>query len=1202
MPRAETPKTRPEKNERVEARQSKREDLPKQKESTVDSLQEFLMQIKLFSLLKKQDPGSTNFEKIKQLEAKLSSSDKLERAEAREKIDLFASKMGEAQRDANKPLVDVVNQIFDPESSGKPPRLNELVGEITNQNSIISEKVASNSKISETELKAFEASLVELKEVMGIPDETREGLAEMKETLIKAQELRKVRRHMENPKAYEPPLLKKKEFFEAGSATEESDKKLTIREAKKSKRSYLESHLENVKTHVRDELINDNGAKLKALEGEDLLDRLEEIGDLKARARNLVGRNHNKLDETLEALTSAESQYQVALEERIVEDLKAGKIEANKLAVGEALREVLSDAKENTKGNGRNRYKFDASYEKIATEVYGKSRRLVSQGYGVPPIEESAEAFEAAAEQYGMGRSREATLQQKGKELKHVFQEANIDIDETIREMHKIEGNDERDTFQQRLKYAKQVEHSFPEHLDASQKKMMAQFLESAASNEKFLGVQVKLKEYVREGKLGEYLVELKAYIARIGLRETSADFEFAFLLRDAKDVISRYEPDIADEFDGWQSSLFIPPVKSVSPEMYRGIFEKVWGAGNLDHVFNPGYANAEAMSININGERKNISTAVFYQLLQQTENSNKLLNAKVNSSDSTMFGILAEYLYGKGTKIEGMADLSKAKIIAKDGTTVLFDAGRGDVFDVQYFDLVSKNLQEGAKRSLVLSEMLDQATWMERYAINFWSYSGEAGNHYRHYPKEDMENANKWLFAQDQMFEGYSGHFGKYDPPFWEIAKLTHMLREIRSYKDGGIIKGATTETLEKAGIGGKRAAEIAELFNNKLTKKMTIDGKTFKVGLLTLEDARLIGNNYSSPLEAWSERGQDWLAAHGTPKEMIINSEKMKDILDRRRRGGALSDLEKDWAIQADEFFDLCNDLKWTAAERRIVAGITEAELKPLADKVSTIFGTEWKPKNMSEFMEKFEYASVMDLGKYNQGSDPTEYAQKYMKLAEEVAKKLPQIQKGVATSKEILELQTAMRAYLTPEEVDAFFEILTRKTILTHTFQTNKYEIAKLNDDQRTINYKKLKGSDGHVYYFVGKDGHRIANTESYRGAYFNRKYGTKTWRQSDVETLLDAMKGQAMLPRQIAESMLDDLVGGGRSIDKMFSIFGIDTKTSKGAKLFKAAIARSKRLIGRLPLFDDPAWAAWSLSVELMKFISEASKEVTKSAIK
>lgn len=1215
MARVESSKGKPEKKEGVVVRQEKRVTVPVEKELNVGVLQEFLTQIKLFSLLKKQDPGTADFEKLKELELKLSSGDKEERLQAREKIDLFSVRLTENQPKANETLEWVVKDIYKGEV--KPPELDDLVKNITKQNNDLVDKTRREVVITKEELSGFEGNLIHLKEFLGLKDETRGGLVQMHETLTRAIELRSVRRYIENPVAYEAPLVRKKDYFEEGSAKNDLDKKLTIRQAKKSERGKLENHLETTKKHVREELVEGSGEKLTKLSGEDLLDRLEEISDIKARMRNLVGNKHQRISETLEALESAEVQYQVALEAKIVADLRGKSIPLDDLVAGEAVREFLSDAKEGgRRAGGRARYRFDVPYEQVAVEVLNKAQSLEKSGLSNPGIERMMRAMQSG-EEGGFGGGRRESFEDKVRNAKPILDKVGIDLG----------SNEVRENLRDKSKSHKYIEKKVEAaraKVSESEARILQQILEGMSGDKPFFDVQERLDKLSKQGFYGKYLVELKAYIARIGLRETSSDFQFAILLRNAKDKISKFEPDIADEFDSWQNSLFIPPVKSVNPEQYREVFTKVWNQGNLDHVLSPRYANAQAINVEykVDGKKvkKTVSTAVFYQLLQETKNSTKLLDAPINSADTTMWGVLTEHLFGDGAKLEYRGG-HNAVVLDKNGK-IIFDASKGDAFLVGYFDLVSKKeLPEGSKEKLDMVTLLDQITWMERYAVNFWQYSGEAGKHVRHYPKEDMENASKWILAGDQMYEGYGGHFGKYAPPYHEIAKVGHMLREIRSYKDSSVITGSIIETLvndKDHPWPEERAKTFAKLLTAKLTHTTTIDEKEFKLGLLSVEEARLVGkyNNNSTALGSWND-GRAWLAAHGMPEDKIINASTLGEYIkligkktDKELLAG-LKDTDKKimeekigWVRQSEEFLALCKKLQWSQKELATLEElkIGKNDLLPLAKKANTIFGGEvWRPENINQLMVGFSFAAVMDPSKYAQGSDPIEFGQKYMKLAEEVAKKLPKIQLGVATSKDLMELQVAMRAYLTPEEVDAYMEVILRTTIKSHTIQV-PYEVAKLKDDQRTIDHHRLETGDGHTYYFIDRDGHRIAKKEKVAGDYFHNRFGTKTWRQSDVETLMNAMKGEAMIPRTVAENILDDLVGGGRTIDRLFKNFGIDTKTNRGAKIAKMVFARTKRFIGRLPLFDDPAWAAWSFSAELINFMSEASKEVMKGVVK
>lgn len=1175
----------------------------KPEKPNINALQEFLLQIKLFALLKKNNPGTVGYEKLKEIEVKLSSKDNKERVEAKESIDLLAVEYEVANDKASKEsLSEVVKQVFDPGIT-RPAEVNLLVETITSQNIAISSKLTERQKITEDELFSFEKNLFELKDLLGMREESKDGLKKMQDTLVRAIELRKVRKFEQAPSAYVNPIEPKKNFFSEGSNIGDNPEKIIVRQAPHRQRAWLENKVETTKKHIREELLQNNGEGVAKLEGKDLLSRLEDITDLKARAKNLVGRETGRMSDTLSALSAAEMQYRSALEEKVANDLKMMGEKIDRLAVDEAVSEILSEAKGGRRATGRERYVFgDDAYPKIVDQVAERAKILVESGYA--PEQTLHEFFEqmqpdAAGLEGAMnvGKKREQSVKAKAATIGDLLDRAKVDARQVLSDLEKIKDKKER------LDYVKAVEKKALPLLGESEKRVFIKFLDGAAGDERFLDVQRRLEDHVHNGRLGQYMVELKAYIARIGLKETSADFQFAFILRNAKDVISSFESDIADEWDAWQGSLFVPPAKAVSPEAYRQIFEKVWGAGNLDHVFNTTYANAEAISITINGERKNMSTAVFYQLLQSSEDSVKLLNAPVNSSDSTAHGITAQYLFGRGVTVVGSIEdgVDRRKIMSENGL-VLFDAQK-DKISVQYFDLVSKKLQEGTERELSLAEFQDQVTWMERYATNFWMYSGEAGKHYRHYPKEDMENANKWVMAQDQLFEGYGGHFGKYSGPFWQIAKLGHLLREIRAYKDSGVVKGAMLEALKSGGMADSKAAKFADLLGNKMIRKIKVEGKTFKGDLLALEEARLIGNEYANPVEAWNA-GKWWLVAHGIPENMVKNATEIKSILDRKALGQKLSEQDENWAAQAGEFFELCKSLQWSSEERAFFGSITAADLAPLVAKQNEIFGSNWAPQNMNEFMKNFQFAAALNLAKYAQGTDTVEYAQKYMKLAEEVAKMLPKIEMGAARAKDFIELRKTLSGYLTPEEVDDYIEILTRKTIQTHRSQTfAPYEIAKTKDDNRTIDYRTQKAADGHTYYFIDRDGHRIAKTEMYNGNFFKERFNHKGWRDSDVETLMAAMSGESMIPRKIAESILDDLIGGGRTIDRVLGAIGIDTKDKKSVgRVVKMVLARGFRFIKRLPLFDDPAWAMWSFGAELLNFTIEAGKEVVKAGTK
>ena len=60
---------------------------------------------------------------------------------------------------------------------------------------------------------------------------------------------------------------------------------------------------------------------------------------------------------------------------------------------------------------------------------------------------------------------------------------------------------------------------------------------------------QRRFEELLNRGQHGKAYRLLKTYISKVGLRETSSDFEFAIMLRKAKYRIQSVNQDIGEEF-----------------------------------------------------------------------------------------------------------------------------------------------------------------------------------------------------------------------------------------------------------------------------------------------------------------------------------------------------------------------------------------------------------------------------------------------------------------------------------------------------------------------------------------------------------------------------------------------------------------------------------------------------------------------------
>ena len=1182
-------------------------------DKSVGGVIDFLRQMKLLVLMRNQDPNSGNFEKLREVEEGLQDKDPKVRAKSQTLADQLIQNFDLVSGEAGRASLQRVVETAYPDAGKRPGQALGLASEIDKKMAEITRKFEQGQAVEAKESEEIFERLSKFRDEVGFRGMTQEGMQIYEDTILTVVAARQVGKNVENPLVYESPLEAKKEFFAEGSSPQADDKRLKIRRAKPEQKPQLEEKLERMKKNVREVVIE----KKRKMGGQEAIGALEDISDLKARLRSLVGDQHKETLETLQTLSAAEAHFRRILSDNIEAKLGGG-AGVEQGSIYAALGDVLHEARGGRYAGGKARYHFEDKFDKVVETVerraksyeaqmssrFGRAATLGGDEYkGMSQVERMIATAQA---------QQEAAFHEKVNDIYPVLSEMGIDPtfpDGTF--FTKLQ----KQTVEERIQTIDEVIRQGRERgVSESKLTMGAKFLHSIARAEKdkngvmvdFLDVKERLRGYVKKHQYGRYIREMKSYVSRVGLRESSADFQFAIMLRDAKDVISILETDVAEEFDAWQGSLFIPSFKSVDPETFRSMFERVWNASNLDHVLNPAYANAAGMLVEMpDGTKKMMSTAVFYQLLQRGDNATRFLNAAVDTVDSTSFRIWIDYLYGKGATWEG--DLATGRVVDANGREL---AKMNSLIKVQGFDVKSKKLDGDDQDTFTLGELLEQGQWMHRYAENFFMYSGEAGKHMRHYPKEMMENANKWVFAQDQMFEGYSGHYGKYAQPFWQIAKLGHLLREIRGYKDTGIFQEAMVLELRGAGIESDRAIAFSKMWTDKLKQKITVEGKTFDVGLLSIEEIRLIGNEWGGAEEAWLH-AKDYLTAHNMPEGMIKDQAYIRRVLGKKNRGEKMSEEEENWAKQAEEFFALCKSLKWSdvkkkdyggLSERELASSMTERELAVFAKRKNTIFGGEWKPRNMTEFVQGFEYAAVMDPAKFLQGTDPIEYARKYMKLSEDVAKLLPKIELGTATSVDFIEVQKSLRAYLPPDQVDNFVELLLRKSIQVHRYQFLPYEIAKLKDSCREIDYRSMKDENGDSIYFIDRDGHRTAKTEMYHGNYMYDRWKVKAWRDSDVETLMDALHGEAMIPREIGEDILDDLIGGGKVLDKLLGLENknLSEKQVARRKFVKKVFARVRRLIQRLPLFDDPGWVMFSLGAAYLNFFGEVAGEVAKEA--
>lgn len=1222
------------KETRGKAESSGAKNVAKNEKPKVWDLQQFLTEIKLFSIMKQSDPKSADYVKLKELSIKISSGDKKERSEASDSVEKLASTFRSAKDEAqNTPLGTLLKSVVP--NYDIQHNLNDVVSKVSETNDEILTALAEKKTIPPEKLEQFETELKSLAEQLGFKENTKEGFSLMNETLTKAVELSEVRRHIVAPLVYENPIVKKAKLFEKGELTGEDDKgeRLQARGWNFKKEAKTRKVIEDFKTTVREELIENNGKKGKELEGKDLMDRLVMVRQRMADLKSLVGNKHQYTQDTLGTLSLVEVEYQGLLEEKLAVDLNFSEGSEREALVGSVLEDIIRDSKGGKMARSRARISFTITYDQMKEAVAKTVKRHEMSGTKVVTpgnIYKETGLPEGPKELMEMFRQGADKIAEHGKLMERIFAKAGTKFSADL--LDGIKSKDGDILVKALLNKLDSVGAS------ESEKSAMQKFINEVRGDQSGIeGQQRNFENLMARGFYGKAYRMLKAYITDVGPRENSSDFRFAEMLRNAKYEIGQVNEDMGEEFEQWQMSTFIPSLKDVNPDQADEIMPKVWSQGNADHVLGQNFANAGAMSIELpDGTRKTWSAAVMYQKLQSTRNSMHLLNAEVNKVDGGMYKVMLEHLFGKGAHIEG--DF----VVGRDGNPIM---GMKDALFVTDFELSASALAKGdlqldTREPVTLAEIIKQSTQMNRRGATFWMYSGEASEHIAQYPKEQLQNGNKWAAAADRMGHGYSLHFGKVTGPYEQITKVNHGLPDLRVYKDTGTLTYTIRDTLleaeeamETTPADKKKVRAFASTLTKKLEKQIKVEGKSFTVGMHSLEEVRLIGNRYGSKEDAWSS-APDWLEAHGIPANLIPTADQLaafeheidgrtQDEFTKGLRNEALQEayVKFSWVEQQKEYWEMCQELKWSKkrnidigggvkmSEEELMVNMKAEELSPLAKRQNQILGSEWSPQNITEFIQGFEFASVMDPARFLQGTDPVEFASKYRKAAKEVASKLPTLFSGRATAKEVIEINKLLRSYLPPEVVNDWWEAFSRIDIRANTNHFSTYEVAKVNPKNFTeILTRKITDENGNTYWMIGRDGHRIAEKEKYNellnGSYSHHMWGRKTLRGRDVEIRYAALASEGMLPRPIMDNILDEVVGGGATLDKMLGTTNASLSEKAKARriLAKKILARTYRLIKRFPLFDDPGWAIWSLSAEIVNFAGEVSKEIVKSGTK
>ncbi len=1211
---------------------------PKQEKNTTSSLQSLFDAIRVRVLMEEAKPGSGSLEKLKELEEKLESPDvKIKESASNQLQELIQIKV---TADARAEKIETVAGLLDVAKidDTKKADLRDVAEQIDN---LFVKASAHPERITDTEIEGAHSGLERIASNLGVKENSI-GLEEAAARLSWLQTSKEARQFIADREVYSSPVKEYEGEFEASGAP----KILKLREVPADQADSLQRKLDTFKQHVSEELIEVDPRKIEDLTADDLVNRLEETTYWQANMKHLQGRRHwegtKNINELRDVLGRVEAQYQALLEEKMVNNVvaKPGNEGVNPNFVRESLTQSLRARRRYL----RTEYDFDKGVD------HGKKRSDVL----LEEVEKGAKKIEQNTKRRSLpvgnsdthsGRQRQYLEELNGsrdqfddveyspeemKQRKELMDERQ----EQVGVVHRKLGIDPRMVTTLRKSAALRAEMLQRAENSLTPAEFAVYSREHSFWESHAMGgmrgelspIQDELEALKATKQYNKFSIKLKAYVERVGLREASSDWDFAIMMREAKEEISRVSPDAGEKLDQWQEALFAPSMTTLDEKSFFEVMPKMMSQSRLEHELSPKYANWEAMQVVLpDGSKKVVSVASFYQLLQRQDVAKKILNAPTNGNDTAIHEVLVEHIWGKGAtvKMSPRDDLGltpSIEVTLADGTKV-------ENVKINYFSVVNNKFDPEQSETLGLEDFVDQSMWMTHYAKTLWHYSGEWEPFLRDFPGDQLTQANKRLMAIGAAFRDYGLDYGKFDVGYAELAKAGVLLQDFRTYKANDVLKANIRHLMVEKDENGhqvadwKRGDEISSALWKMVQKRASISDHYHPViGMRSVEEIRLMGNLPSSEEQSWNwfKASQEKLGRTGVLDFAQIQALRGKDI-------NSLSATEEGWVVQANEINKWVADL---AKQRAEIGGmnppLTREELLPLLNKQSLL--TTGEPYtgevSLDAYLRSFEYSSIIDHAQLKKGTDPLDY-KNYSLAKQEAAKLMTEVLSGSPTLETITGLYNAMKGYMPPEQLMAWFEEYMKTKVRLRTNQIVSYDIAmtdlewwhKQNPDAKRkgihppetimgINPAtyKIKDENGDSWNVVGADGFKVTKMKKEWGNHMLKTRDIPGLTAKDIEIQMKLFVGNRWLPnKEVGEEILEGSLGLGQTIDRFYKNRGWKGNNKGVAKFLKKWGTKGVLLLRKHPLFDDPVWAFWSILNEFKEFGEEVGKEMEKELV-
>lgn len=1223
---------------------------PKHEKNTTSSLQGLFDAIRIRVLMEDAKPGSASLSRLKELEGKLESPDLKIKDEASNQLQELIQIKAASEAKAEK-ITTVSGMIA--VSNVEVDKKAELMVAAQTIDNLFARAETNAESLTDAEIENAHSGLESIANKLGIK-ENSVGLEEAAARLSWLETSREAREYIGDRETYSSPIKEYESEFEVSNT---NPRVLKLREVSAGEVAVLQSRLDKFKKQVSEELIKVDLKKIEDISVDDLIKRLEETTYWQANMKYLQGRRHwagNKnIDELRDILGRVEAQYQAILEEKMVKNItgKSGGDNLEPQYIRESVvqslrarRRFLKTEYDFNKGVKRGKARAQVLQDEIenGAKKMGKKQLLnyISKS-GTNIDERSLPHFSTEGEiNPELSLEMERQLREYGRKSKIIQDKLGIDR-VTIKSLRKSEILRDEMLVAAKKKLSSSELEVFRNMIEQWETKSQS------AMGRELSVMQEDLENLKGARQYNKFSIKLKAYVERVGLREASSDWDFAIMMREAKEEISRVNADAGEKLDQWQEALFAPSITTLDEKSFFEVMPKMMSQGRLEHELSPQYANWEAMQVvGPKGEKKVISVASFYQLLQREDVAKQILNAPTNGNDGAIQKVLAEHVWGKGAVLRtkyrvesGESPKMWVEFLDENGD-VRLDKNKKPIriekIDVNYFSMDDKSKVDPKLKDegMKINEFVDQAMWMTHYAKTLWHYSGEWEPFLRDFPGDQLSQANKRLMAIGSAFRDYGLDYGKFDVGYAELAKAGVLLQDFRTYKAADVLKANIRHLMVREDESGnktttaKRGDEIADALWKMVQKKALIsDHYSPIVGMRSVEEIRLMGDLPRSEEEEWNwfKNRQEKLGRKGVFSYDQIQKLRAKDPY-------KLTGEEEGWIVQADEIHAWVKDL---AKQKGLISGdikpenggikggkLSKEELKLLLDKQSKLTtGEEYRGEiSLDAYLRSFEYSSIIDHAQLKKGTDPLDY-KNYSLAKQDAAKLMTEVLSGSPSLETINNLYNTMKGYMPPEQLMAWFEEYTRTRVKLRTNQLVGYQIAmtdlefwemrKKRGVEREMESKplginpatyKIKDENGDSWNVVGADGFKVTKKKMERGNHMWKTREIPGLTAKDIEVEMKLYVGNRWLPnKHVAHHILEDSMGLSQTINQFYKNRGWDVDKSKVAKFVKKYGTKITLLLRRHPLFDDPVWAFWSILNEFNEYTKEVGKEMQKELV-